>query len=762
MSSDSQSLPLHIVDLHVEKDIVVCRQHARQFASALGFDLQTQTRIATAVSEIARNAYQYASGGVVEFLSDCETNSQRRFDLRRQSFIIIIRDQGPGIPHLKTILEGDYRSTTGMGLGIIGARRLMDTVDIQSDSKGTVITLQKNLPPSAARKTDAQIQSIAVIQSEPAAVERTVIAEVQRQNQELITVMDEVRLRQEDLDHLNKELEDTNAGVLALYDELETLHRVGLLLASKIDLPAVMQTLIEATTDLTGAQFGVCYMLNKKTGHWERYADAGPKRDLLSDLPKTQGSDFFGSNFGEEGLTHVPDMEDLSEPSCMSDFSAALDPSNKLRSCLAFPLKAENNSVVGALIFGSSEPRFFSERSERIVSSIAAQAIVAVEKARLFDSVKSASEAKDRFLAMLSHELRTPLNPVLSIVSDLHQNPSFPKEFQEDIAVVLRNVQLEARLIDDLLDFQRIIKGNFSFASEPVDAHSIIETVVNICKHDLLSHKHHLTLNLDAPRFIVIGDPARLQQILWNVLKNAIKFTPIGGDISITTELGSSDQTLCIVITDTGRGIENEMLEGIFNAFEQGSLEGTTEFGGLGLGLAIVKAFIEKLGGTVKAESAGRDHGTKMILSFPLVDVLAPGIAPVLEPTDQKPGLIGGKAQHVLLVDDHFDTLESLSRILARKGYVVTTAVDCASAFTLAQNQTFDVICSDLGLPDGSGLDLMIDIRKLGITTPSIALSGYGMESDVAQAQDAGFQKHLTKPVSMHALLSALAGVLAD
>lgn len=761
MSSDSQSLLLHTVDIRAEKDIVVCRQHARQFAAALGFDLQTQTRIATAVSEIARNAFQYADGGSAEFLSEREVNQQRRFDQRRQSFTIIIRDQGKGISRLDDILAGDYQSTTGMGLGIVGARRLMDSMDIQSKKSGTVITLTKHLPPTALRKTEAEIQSIVLVQSEQVTVERTVIAEVQKQNQELLTVMDEVRQRQDDLSHLNKELEETNAGVLALYDELETLHRVGLLLASKIDLPAVMQALIEATTDLTGAQFGVCYLYQARVERWEHYADAGPRKELLANLPKSHGINFFGAELGGDGLTHVADMDQLQAPSGMSAFAAALSPMIKVRSCLAFPLKSGEDLVMGALVFGSSEPHFFSERSERIVSSIAAQAIVAVEKARLFDSVKSASEAKDRFLAMISHELRTPLNPVLSIVSDLHQDPTLPPYIQEDIAVVLRNVQLEARLIDDLLDFQRIIKGNFSFASDPIDVHSIIGIVVNICEHDLANYSHQLTQRLEAPSYTVLGDSARLQQILWNVLKNAIKFTPPGGTISISTSL-EAEGLLRIVITDTGRGIEAEMIEGIFNAFEQGSVEGTTEYGGLGLGLAIVKAFIEKLGGTVSAESAGRDEGTSIVLRLPVMDMVDLEPAKTVLPLNGKAGLTLGSPARVLLVDDHLDTLNSFARILTRKGYVVNTANSCASALAAVQEQAYDIICSDLGLPDGTGLELLASIRSLGINTTAIAISGYGMESDVDRSHAVGFSRHLTKPLSIPELMTAFEEVLAE
>ncbi len=752
MSSDLEIVPLLKLDLRTEPDIVTCRQHARQFAAGLGFDLQSQTRISTAVSEVARNAYQYAGGGDAEFQVEAEINGNRRFDQRRQTLIITIRDQGPGIKDLATVLSGNYRSTTGMGVGLIGARRLMDAVEIDSSSAGTVITLRKNLPAKAARKSSGELKNLVVEQAPKPPSNDHIITEVQIQNRELLGVMEEVRARQEELTQLNKELEQTNSGVLALYDELETLHRVGLLLASKIDQRAVIQALIEATTDLTGAQFGACYLRGTIQEDWTRYASAGPQQALLQCLPEIEHPDFFGPDFGSGALEHIPDHSIHAEPCCSSRFAHALLPGVTVRSCLTVPLVDSDLAVIGALVFGSAEPCIFSERSERIVSSIAVQAAVAIDKARLYDSVKAASEAKDKFLAMISHELRTPLNPVLSIISGLHQDPALPPAFREEIAIVLRNVQLEARLIDDLLDFHRIIKGNIEFAREPVDVHAMIRNVVEICQSDVAGSSHSLETRLEASRYIVYGDPARLQQVLWNVLKNSIKFTPAGGKLIIKTILEESS-ALQVSITDNGRGIEPELLQGIFGAFEQGSVEGMTQFGGLGLGLAIAKAFVDKHGGTVVAQSAGRGQGTTIEIRLPLADtdVLNPVEAPALPNSSS----ILASPLSILLIDDHADTLWSLTRLLVRRGYTVTTAATCAEARTHAAQTAFDLIISDLGLPDGSGHDLMREIRQ-SHATPAIALSGYGMESDVSHTKDAGFELHLTKPVDFQILLRSI------
>ncbi|MGV3663673.1 MAG: ATP-binding protein [Prosthecobacter sp.] len=741
-----------------EPDIVVCRQHARQFSAALGFDLQSQTRIATAVSEIARNAFQYAGGGSVAFSVETENNGQRAHSLRQQSLAVAIQDEGPGIPHLEEVLGGSYHSSTGMGLGITGARRLMDRVEIKTGKQGTRVEMRKNLPPAARRRMAHELQAMVVAEpprKEPANVNE----EVRRQNQELLGVMEEVNQRQEDLKRMNEELEQTNSGVLALYDELETLHRVGMLLASKVDLPAVMQALIEATTDLTGAQFGSCYLFHEEHATWTRYAEAGPSQEMLRVLPKAHGAEFFGVDFtAAGGVRHFADLSVESAPCCASLFAEALSPQVVLRSCLAVPLMSTDDKVAGALVFASADPGIFSERSERIVSSIATQATVAIEKARLFDSVKAASEAKDTFLAMISHELRTPLNPVLSIVSSLHEDRSLPPAVQEDIAVVLRNVQLEVRLIDDLLDFHRIIKGNLSLAAEPVDMHAMIRNVVEICETDIASRSHSIVLTLDAPAHLVLGDPARIQQVLWNVIKNSIKFTGVGGTIAIRTAV-AEDSHIVVAITDTGRGIEPQMLKSIFGAFEQGTVEGLTQFGGLGLGLAIAKAFVDKHNGAVFAESPGKDQGSTITIRLPLMDVAAHQALKAEGISNEATGL-ATETQSILLIDDHLDTLRSLSRLLIRNGYQVTTAGSYADGLARARERQYEVIISDLGLPDGSGLDLIREIRQ-SCEAPAIALSGYGMEGDVARTLAAGFDRHLTKPVTFQTLLASIRQLLS-
>jgi signal transduction histidine kinase len=750
MSAGPTSLRLLTVEIRFEQDVVLARQRARQLAQALGFEGQIQTRIATAVSEIARNAFRYAGGGHAEFTFLAEAHPAKA-NTRRQTFVIEIRDSGPGISRLEEILAGRYRSASGLGIGIVGTRRLMDRVDVASSAHGTIVTLAKILPPSAPVLSAAQLQAIVdeLSQREPAGP----MEEMQVQNQELLRAMEELRLRQEELVRVNQELAETNTGVMALYDELETLNRISVMLASKVELRPLIQSIIEVTTSLTDAEIGA-FFFREGDESWQLYASSGPGADVLGDFPAKSDPGFFGPDFAASGTVNVPDLDEH-EGSCSgTGFAAAIARKSRVRSCLTVPVLDSSEKLIGAFIFTSSRPRRFTERSERILTSVATQAAVGIEKARLFQTVTAASDAKDQFFATLSHELRTPLNPALAIVSSLHDDARVPAELREDIALVARNIRLEARLIDDLLDFNRLIKGKLELVTDVMDVHELIVDVVEICREDLEAKNLTLTTHLDAARSAVVADSARLLQVLWNVLKNATKFTPPGGAISIRTRVDG--ERLRVEITDTGIGIEPASLERIFGAFDQGKIPIAAHFGGLGLGLSIARMFVDLHRGSIAAASDGPGKGATITIELPLCE------APARPHPAGKAQATGGAAVNarILLVDDHADTLRALSRLLQRRGFKVTLAQNGGEALQLAAGNSFDLLVSDLGLPDCSGLELIAKInaiRKL----PAIALSGYGMEADIAQSRAAGFDVHITKPVDFERLLLAVNGLLS-
>jgi signal transduction histidine kinase/CheY-like chemotaxis protein len=374
------------------------------------------------------------------------------------------------------------------------------------------------------------------------------------------------------------------------------------------------------------------------------------------------------------------------------------------------------------------------------------------------DTAEAASRAKDQFLATLSHELRTPLTPVLALASSLQEDEALPNRVRQALAVIRRNVELEARLIDDLLDLTRISRGKLELRREVVDVRQLLAHAIEVCCGvELASGRIRLALDLGAREHRLWADAPRLTQVLWNLLNNAVKFTPQGGEtgeIRVRSWEEDDGGILAIEVADNGIGIDPELLPRIFNAFEQTDRRITRRFGGLGLGLSLSRAIVAMHGGTLEAASAGTDQGSEFTLRLPAGDV--PASAP--EPTLERP--VEAKAASplkLLLVEDHADTAEAMADLLRALGHEVTVARSVGSALSAAEVQEgrFDLVVSDLGLPDGSGLDLMRELSSR-YRLKGIALSGYGMEEDVLRSREAGFSKHLTKPVDMQALKAAI------
>ena len=392
-----------------------------------------------------------------------------------------------------------------------------------------------------------------------------------------------------------------------------------------------------------------------------------------------------------------------------------------------------------------------------MVEDLSRRVASAVDNARLFREARqarveaeAANRAKDRFLAVLSHELRTPLTPVLVEASAMLDDPTTPDAFRPFLEMTHRNVELEARLIDDLLDLNRIGRGKLRLSRKVVDIHRAIRQALETCRSGLHSAGLTLEIELGAEHRHAAVDPARFQQVIWNLLKNASKFTPEGGTVAVRTR--DEGDRLAIEITDSGIGIEPETLTRIFDAFDQGETSVTRKFGGLGLGLAISRSLAEAHGGTLRASSRGKGQGSTFTLILPKVAAPAPRHeeipAPIVRPSESV-------SLSILLVEDNADTLRVMSRLLKGRGHRVTLAEDMASALSAAKLGEFDLVISDLGLPDGNGIDLMKEIRAHRMT-PGIALSGFGMDDDLGKSREAGFDAHLTKPVQFTELEAAI------
>lgn len=368
--------------------------------------------------------------------------------------------------------------------------------------------------------------------------------------------------------------------------------------------------------------------------------------------------------------------------------------------------------------------------------------------------LENASAAKDEFLAALSHELRTPLTPVLLMSNALAIDPQLPNALRGDMEMIRRNVELEARLIDDLLDLTRITRGKLQVARQAVDLHETLGLALDICHSDAAAKTLIFTRDLNAEHPYIQGDPVRLQQVFWNLIRNAVKFTPEGGCVTIGTRnenTGAESHGIVITVRDTGIGIPARALAHIFDAFDQGSTEINRRFGGLGLGLTITRRLVELHGGTITAHSEGEGRGATFTVRLPAIMA---GTDPLDQPKAEPRGAV--RSLKILLVEDHDDTRRNMARLLTSMDHSVVTAKNAASAMQEAGTSSFDLVISDIGLPDESGLDLMRKLREQhGLK--GICLSGYGMEDDIARAREAGFIEHLTKPINFQRLETVLA-----
>jgi PAS domain S-box-containing protein len=369
------------------------------------------------------------------------------------------------------------------------------------------------------------------------------------------------------------------------------------------------------------------------------------------------------------------------------------------------------------------------------------------ELRRAKETAEEAGRVKDRFLATLSHELRTPLTPVLASIAYVETRSDLSAELREELASIRRNVELEARLIDDLLDMTRISQGKLELHREIVNVHTALRAALEICQGEAEAKELDVTLALRAKVHHVWADPDRIQQVFWNLIKNAIKFTPVEGGISLRSSNAGAGR-LVIEVSDTGIGIEREAIPRIFDAFEQGGTTVTRRYGGLGLGLAIAKMLVELHGGVLTVTSGGRDSGSRFRIELETIPALK-----VQVPPSDPAALVGQRS--LLLVEDNADTRRAICLLLRSSGFTVRTAGSVGEAFAAIDGERFDLLVSDIALPDGSGLDVMRHGReKVGLK--GIAFSGFGTPDDVRESMEAGFSHHLTKPSSLNALVALI------
>lgn len=403
------------------------------------------------------------------------------------------------------------------------------------------------------------------------------------------------------------------------------------------------------------------------------------------------------------------------------------------------PIRKKDGTIAGVvLVF-----RDFSEQKK------AAEAMLAVK-----NELEKANQAKDEFLAALSHELRAPLTPIIAILNRWQTQKQLDKEMLAELTMLRRNAALEARLVDDLLDVARITQRKMPLSRQVVDITLLVREALEMVNEEVRDRKMHIAFNWPRQPPLVDVDPARMQQVFWNILKNALKFTQDGGSISI--EVSSIAATsVSISFVDSGIGMSSQTLRRIFQPFEQGAEELMRSYGGLGLGLAISKSLIEAHGGAISAASAGHGTGSTFLITLPKAFRPAPA-EPATASTEISPSKL--RALKVLVIEDHEDTAIVMARMLEDMGHNIVPASSVASAVDILTREKVDLIISDIGLPDGNGVSLIHAVRTF-CDAPAIALTGYGMREDVERCLNAGFNKHVTKPVTFEVLQQIIAEV---
>ena len=458
-----------------------------------------------------------------------------------------------------------------------------------------------------------------------------------------------------------------------------------------------------------------------------------------------------------------------------------------MRSYLAVPVKSRSGKAIGGLLFGHRQPGLFDARSERIVVGIAGQASIAVGNARLYEEarriaeererlvrteraaraeVARVSQLKDEFLATLSHELRTPMSAILGWAKALLLKRADAATLERGLGAISRNATAQARLIDDLLDMNRIVSGKVRLEVRPFDMASVIAAAIDVVRPSADAKGLRLQQVLDPLAGTVSGDPDRLQQVIWNLLTNAVKFTPRGGRIEVL--MRRAENHLELTVRDDGIGIDAPFLPQVFDRFRQADASTTRSHGGLGLGLSIARQLVELHGGSIAAASDGLGAGASFVVRLPLQPAHAPAS---LEPqgaagesaVDQRIDL-DLQGVRILIVDDEADARDLLAELLSGFGAAVHSAGSACEALSLLARVRPDLLISDIGMPERDGYQLIQDVRRLaadgGGKTPAIALTAFARSEDRTRSMVSGFQVHLAKPVETHELMATVGSLV--
>ncbi len=570
---------------------------------------------------------------------------------------------------------------------------------------------------------------------------------------------------------------------------LELLNATGRIVATQLEVQALLQAVTDAATELSGARFGAFFYntIGKDGEEFLLFTLSGAPREAFEKFGNPRATALFGPTFRGEPPIRSDDIRKDPRYGTMGPHHGMPAGHLPVVSYLGVPVRSRSGVVIGGLFFGHPEPGVFTERTERLIVGVAAQAGVALDNAQLYEGAQKAaqerkvllenerrlrsaaeqlSNIKDEFLATLSHELRTPLNAILGWSRVLRTGAKDRDDLMKGLETIERNAKAQTRLIEDLLDMSRIASGKLRLDIQPVMPSEIVDGALETLKPAADARGIRLEKLLDPDAGPITGDPYRLQQVVWNLLSNAIKFTPKGGKVQV--HLARVNSHIEIRVADTGIGIDADLIPDLFERFRQADASTTRHYGGLGLGLSIVKNLVELHGGTVSIASPGQGKGTTVTVQLPITVV-----HPQRDAEDrQHPSSSQGSASlsegelaelKVVVVDDQSDARDLIKRVLEGAGARVRAASTVDEAVQLIVSDTPDVLLSDIGMPDADGFELLRRVRLLapeqGGRVPAIALTAFARSEDRTQVLRAGFLVHIAKPVDPAELVATIASV---
>jgi signal transduction histidine kinase len=555
------------------------------------------------------------------------------------------------------------------------------------------------------------------------------------------------------------QLKATKAQLASQVADLQRLHRLGMRLSAHVDLATLLQEVLSAVCELQDAPVGLLMLFDPHSRELHSVATVGLSAEQAKRLPRIAfGDGACGLAIAERRAVVIKDLQ--RDGRFEVDRAFALGAGYRAVSC--FPLQARTGQIVGAIATYFPKRHALSAREVQLVELYGAQAAEFIESARLYAEMREASRLKDEFLATLSHEIRTPLNAVLGWTRVLSLDGVAPTDERKARALhaIERNSRIQAQLVDDLLDVSTIVTGKMRLSFEPVNLVTIIDAAIDTVRPTIEAKRLHLLSEL-SDTVMVFGDPGRLQQVVWNLLANAVRLTSEGGQIRVRLEATEAEAR--IVVSDTGVGIAAEFLPHVFDRFRQADAGVARTHRGLGLGLAIVRYVVEAHGGAVHADSAGVGQGATFTVTLPLGAVAAPPEAPRVEAPPGAPSL---KGVRVLIVDDERDARELLGTVLESYGAIVTGVSSGVDALAALSASVQDVLIADIGMADMNGYALIRTIRALAETggrrLPAIALTVYATAKERDDALAAGFDRHIVKPIDPERVAQCVRALLVS